>query len=175
MDVEPLQSPDPQSSNPSRGFLSHPRLWLLVLFLGGLYVLLPSSANIPKGWGVDFDEALAQAVSSNRKLLVAFHMRGCPPCSAMDRTVLGTREVRSAIANKDFIPVRVDVEQHLALANRIGVLATPTYAVIDANGGLLAQCAGYQSSTKFIQFLQRASALPANDTGSAAPSRPGGL
>ena len=130
---------------------------LLLAGMAALYFVTTRPAPIPEGWGTDYGAAFAEAAAEDRKVLIAFYMQRCPPCTAMDRMVLSTSAVKSALAA--YIPVRVDVDEQRELANRFEVLATPTYAVVDAEGGVLARCEGYQPVETFIKFLTRWSVM----------------
>ena len=131
--------------------------WTLVAVLVcvvAVYTVTARSPGIPEGWETDYDAALAVAIAEDRNVVAAFHMRGCPPCAVMDRLVLGSAAVRDALAG--FVPVRVDIDQRPDLAARLGVFATPTYAVLDADGRLISKCEGYQSKKAFAAFLEQA-------------------
>lgn len=128
-----------------------------LLVTGTLVVYFVSTrpASAPIGWGGDYDAALVEAKATDRNVVVAFHMRGCPPCYEMDRSVLGAPEVRTALER--FVPLRLDVDEHRTHANRLDILGTPTYAVLDQQGRLLAKCEGYQPIERFLKFLARTS------------------
>lgn len=145
---------------------------LLLTALAVLYFFVATrSTPVPEGWGSDFDAALAQAVVEDRNVVIAFNMQGCPPCRAMDSTVLPDPAVRSAL--EEYIPVRVDVDEQQELANRFGVQGTPTYAVVGSNGRLLTKCAGYQPVKTFVSFLEGASVPAGRDSAATAPHQPG--
>lgn len=133
--------------------------WIAVLILlAGTFFLVSRDAKPPAGWGSDYAVALAQAHTDGRRLLVAFHMQGCPPCRAMDRDVLGESAVQLAMA--PFIPVRLDVQDVPELANRLGVFATPTYAVLEPDETMVMRTDGFQPVEVFVRFLNRAARLP---------------
>ena len=124
-----------------------------------------------EGWSGDFEAALVEAAASNRKVLVAFGMKGCAACRLMERTVLRTREVRSAVAG--FVPVQVDLNDRLDLANRYRVFGAPTYVILDAEGRLLAGVEGAQTVGAFVEFLRRSAATTpsvGSDPGAVHPS-----
>ena len=83
----------------------------------------------------------------------------------MDRTVLGTSEVREALLG--YLPVRLDVNRQREPALRYQVLATPTFVVLNDAGRLLAQREGYQSKEEFVAFLKENAPLskPAGPSG----------
>ena len=88
----------------------------------------------------------------------------------MDRTVLAAPEVQTALAG--FVPVRVDVDREARLAGRLQVYATPTYAVLDSAGNLLAKVSGYQSVEAFVSFLAWAKSRSSNQSAAAAAIPP---
>ena len=136
---------------------------VLLAGLFGLYLLSVRSAPPPEGWETDFDQAVAEAKATGKNLLVAINMRGCPPCSMMDRQVLPEPRVRAAIAL--FVPVRVSLDRQPEIAQRFNVFGTPTYLVVHADGTILNQRSGFLPVDEFLAFLDQAS------TGSAAKSQ----
>ena len=131
---------------------------VLILAVVGLYILATRPAPPPEGWSTDFQAAISEAESTDRKVLAAFHMPGCPPCTVMNRTVLNREAVRHALGG--YVPVQVDTSAHPELAARWGAYATPTYAVIDPDGRLVAKCEGLQTVEQLVKFLKRAGDSP---------------
>ncbi len=125
---------------------------LLVAATLAFYFFLTRPAPAPAGWGDDYQAALKDASTSQRHVVIAFYSEGCPPCAAMDRTVLGTAEVQEALAG--YLPVRLDVNRHREPASRYRVFATPTFVIADEAGRPLAQRQGYQSVAEFVAFLK---------------------
>ncbi len=160
-------------STGQRGKRGFPRsLWLVLVCVLVLYFVSTRSVGVPDGWHTDYEAALSEAAANREKLLVAFHMEWCPPCSAMKRTVLSARAVESAL--EGYVAVFVDVDDRPDLANRFEVLGTPTYAVVDESGRLLAKCEGYQPADAFVSFLERASTVSLPGDISAEELRPSG-
>lgn len=122
----------------------------MVALLTFWFVSRPIGA--PPGWGNDFDAAVKEAAATSKGVLIAFHSANCPPCVAMDRTVLRADVVQKAIS--EFIPVRVDVGQKPQVAAMFGVMATPTYAILSSDGRLLAQTQGYQNEEEMLRFFR---------------------
>ena len=132
--------------------------WQPIVLIGGVFVLYLLSVRTvtpPEGWATDFDAAVAEARETDRLLLLAFNMNGCMPCSMMDKLVLPEPHVEAALAS--FVPVRVDIDRQLDVARRFNVYATPTYAIVDADGNLLRRCSGFQPVEEFLAFLDYAS------------------
>lgn len=130
------------------------RPWLAILIGLLVFWFVSRPAGAPPGWGGDFDMAVKAAAEQSKFVLVAFHSENCPPCVAMDRTVLRADVIQKALS--DFVPVRVDVARDQRVAGMFGVFATPTYAVLSPEGKLLAQTQGFQSEEEMLQFFQTA-------------------
>ncbi|MHC4697627.1 MAG: thioredoxin family protein [Planctomycetota bacterium] len=128
---------------------------IIAILIVGLYYTVTWSSPSFENWEVSYDDAVAKATSSNRNILAAFYLEGCPPCAIMDRFVLNRKKVKRAL--KSCVPVRVDARAQLELSVRYEVYATPTYLVTTPEGEVLARCEGYQSVNDFVAFLGRAS------------------
>jgi len=141
-----------RSNSPRNG------MWWLALAVAAVFVAYrlssPPAASMPD-WNSNYDESLRQAKREQKKLLIAFHMRGCPPCTAMERNVLSASKVKESL--REFVLARVDAAEDSSLANRLGVIGTPAYAVVDTDGNLIARADGYQPADEFIQFLKHSS------------------
>ena len=141
---------------------------LLIASAFGLYFLVSRPAAAPTGWGDDYASALRDAGATRRHVIIAFYSEGCPPCAAMDRTVLGTPEVREALLG--YVPIRLDVNRDREAAQRYQVVATPTFVVINEAGTVLARREGYQSVEELVAFLKDRAPLGATRPASVAPS-----
>lgn len=139
---------------------------LLIAATLALYFFLSRPTAAPAGWGDDYEAALKDAAATGRHVIIAFYSEGCPPCAAMDRSVLGSPEVREALLG--YIPVRLDVNRQREPARRNQVLATPTVVVLNEAGRSLARREGYQSKEEFVAFLKENAPLfkPARRDGS---------
>ena len=151
------------STRPGRARRWGPTLLIAAMLV--LYFFLSRPAPAPAGWGDDYEAALKDAGATGRHVIIAFYSEGCPPCAAMDRTVLGTSEVREALLG--YLPVRLDVNRQREPASRYQILATPTFVVKDGAGRSLAQREGYQSKEEFVAFLKENAPLfkPARRSG----------
>jgi len=144
------------------------RTWPLLLVGAVLLYWVIRPAGVASGWSTDLNAAFAEARKSDKDVLVAFTMPGCPPCVLMDRTVLSSKAVQEAL--EDFVPVSIDAVAHPGIARQFGVLGTPTYAIVDATGAVLAKREGYQSREEFVAFLRGASSRSANAQSAAGAS-----
>jgi len=126
----------------------------MIAFLAALFAFwfVSRPPGTPPGWGTDFDAGIKQAAVEGKNLLVAFESDGCPPCAAMDKTVLRADVIQKAITR--FVPVRVNVVTSPQVAARFLIPGTPTYVILSPNGKLLAQTSGYQDEEAMLRFFQ---------------------
>jgi len=117
-----------------------------------IYMLATRSPGLPEGWSDNYAAAQKQAETGQKKLLVAFSMDGCPPCRMMERSVLPADAVKQAMA--DFVPVHVDAVRESQLAERMGIIGTPTYVVATSDGTPLLSASGYLPVESFVEFLK---------------------
>jgi thioredoxin-related protein len=127
---------------------------LLILGVLAFYLYASRPAGEPPGWGHDYAAALAEAKSSGRKVLLAFHSDGCPPCTAMDRTTLRAEAVQDSLTG--LVPVRINAWNSPDISSRYGVSATPTYIVAQSDGTAIRQAEGFLTESEFVLFLNSA-------------------
>ncbi|HXV78052.1 MAG TPA: thioredoxin family protein, partial [Candidatus Polarisedimenticolaceae bacterium] len=130
---------------------------------------LPASDGVPAriGW-VDFGQGLERAAEKDLPMVVVFVTSWCGYCKKMDRSTFRDPAVVGRLSR--IVPVRVDAEETTArdgyrgveLAARYRVRGTPSLAVLDPRGGLIAQRSGYLAAGELLDWLDRV--LPAPDT-----------
>jgi thioredoxin-like negative regulator of GroEL len=74
----------------------------------------------------------------------------------MERQVLPRDDVKKAL--EKFQTVHLDVRRNSRVADRLGILGSPTVVILDPQGNKVASLVGYHSADQLISFLQRASA-----------------
>jgi thioredoxin 1 len=103
-----------------------------------------------------FDEALAQARSENRLLLVDVYTDWCGWCKKLDREVFG--DGRVAEAARELVAVRVNAEKGgEKVAARYDVQGYPTVLFVDGSGKVVKRIDGYVDVKEMLEIL---SALP---------------
>ena len=114
-----------------------------------LFAMAPSLlADAPKGWGTDYDAALARAAKEKRPVLALFTGSDwCPYCVQLEKKVLKDSSFRK-FAEKNVVLLYLDfprkkqlekklTEQNKKLAEKYGVKAFPTSLLLDAGGETL--------------------------------------
>lgn len=116
-------------------------------------------AEEPIHWYSSVEEASAQAISTNRPLMIDFWATWCLPCKAMEQEVYSTAEFRKA--TQKFLPVKIDFDKKTALARKYNVESLPTIVFADSYGDELFRYEGYLGA---VPLLAVVSALPGDVT-----------
>jgi thioredoxin-like negative regulator of GroEL len=103
-------------------------------------------------WRTDFEGALAEARSANKRVLVDFSADWCPLCVVMKHDVWPHPAVAGAI-NAGYVPVLVDADRDTVLAARYQVSAIPTVLLLDADGRVVRRNDGYLPRSGMLRFL----------------------
>ncbi|MBI2424326.1 MAG: thioredoxin family protein [Candidatus Hydrogenedentes bacterium] len=119
----------------------------------------------PLDWKATLPAAISAAQSASRPILVLAGAAWCPSCRRLEKETLAHPATRALL--NDFVLLRVDVDESLALAERFGAGMVPTLVILDSAGKVLLANVGFQERTAFAQFLEQGAALAA-----AGPEHP---
>lgn len=107
----------------------------------------------PFTWLHRYDQALAAAKSSGKKVFVDFEATWCGPCKSMDEWIWTDVDV-AALLNAGYIGVKLDGDIEKDLVKRYTVNGYPTMLVLDGSGKELKRIVGYQSSAQMMAQLK---------------------
>jgi thioredoxin-related protein len=122
-----------------------------------------SSKPGPIAWK-SFNEGVALAQSSNKKILVDAYTDWCSWCKKMDAEVYTNTEVVK-ILNKHFVAVKLNAESNnpvsfggntyteAEFAHQLGVTGYPTTLFFDKDSNPITDFAGYAVSDRFARVL----------------------
>lgn len=105
-------------------------------------------------WHTNFDEALALAKEHNKLMLVGFSAVWCGPCQMLERQVYPDPVWQEAA--KDFILVKIDVDQQPSVAQRYQVSAMPTIHFIRPDGSVAHTMMGFRPTAQYISEMETA-------------------
>jgi YHS domain-containing protein len=138
----------PWRSKPWRG------VWLLAAVLAASWAAPVAAWAEDGGWRADYDSARAESERTGRPLLIHFHATWCQPCRLMERDVLRSPELAAELERR-YVGVKVDFDQHPALAKRFGVRSLPADVIVSPRGEVLAMYLGRQSKDLYLARLAR--------------------
>jgi thiol-disulfide isomerase/thioredoxin len=101
----------------------------------------------------NFEQGMAQAKESGRKLIVDFWTTWCGPCRSLNEWIWTDAEV-AALLNVGYVGVKLDGDLEKDLKKRFRVTGYPTVIVLDSSGKEI-QRFGYLSSEKMLEALKR--------------------
>jgi thiol-disulfide isomerase/thioredoxin len=108
----------------------------------------------PFVWSHKFDEAVAQAKATGKKVFIDFETTWCGPCKTMDEWIWNDAEVASAL-KAGFVGVKLDGDIEKAHVKRFNVNGYPTMVVVDpVSGKALKSVSGYQSSQQILALIK---------------------
>ena len=129
---------------------------IIVLLACGLIPVSQLAAQI--GWLGDLDKAKEQAAQTRRLVLVHFWSDHCDPCFQVERNVFSNPTVARAI-HTNYVPVKIQVEQHRNLVTQLRVRAWPTDVILAADGREVYRGVTQQDPNRFISHLDQVAAL----------------
>jgi thiol:disulfide interchange protein len=109
-------------------------------------------AELPPGFAL-LDEALARAKSERKPIVLDFSAEWCAPCKRMEKTTFTDAKVKELLQR--CILVRIDVDQHEELAQRLSVIGLPDLRFVTPEGKVVQKLRGYQFPDDFAAELAR--------------------
>jgi thioredoxin-related protein len=144
-------------------FTTNSRLFekvLLALFAFALGALPLPAAEI--AWRFGYNDAVKEAASAGKPLLMDFLTDGCPPCAKLEATTFADPAI-VALVNERFVPLRVyvpakAVPQHkgASVAKAMNVAQFPTLFTVAPGRSILDRHDGYLDAAKLKPLLERA-------------------
>ena len=137
-------------------------VFLSLVFLTGLFI--QTSAQTGKGiqfhQNESWESILALAKKENKLIFMDCYTVWCGPCKALARDVFPQEKV-GEFFNPRFINVQYDMEKGdgkmLYAKYKKYIIGFPTLLLIDKDGKVLQQMAGYQEPDKLIEGIKNAS------------------
>ena len=138
-------------------------LFLSIVFLAGLFINVSAQENkgIQFHQNESWESIVALAKKENKLIFMDCYTSWCGPCKALARDVFPQQKVGDFF-NPRFINVQYDMEKGdgKMLYNKYKkyIIGFPTLLLIDQDGKVLQQMAGYQEPDKLIEGIKNASA-----------------
>ena len=107
-------------------------------------------------WYYDFDEALAVAKSSNRRMMVDFYTDWCGWCKKLDAEVFATQKFMDAARNFVLVKINAEKGKGVSLAQKYNVDSFPRIIFMDKNGAVVHEVSGYMPLEPFLAEMRKA-------------------
>ncbi len=104
---------------------------------------------------MSFDAALQQAGSSGRAVFIDFYTTWCGPCKMLDQITWKDAGVQAWLQQRT-VPLKLDAERYVSLAQRFKVNAYPTMIFVDHDGTVINQLVGYRDAARFLKDAEAA-------------------
>lgn len=125
-------------------------LIFLVLSLFVFCVAPTASAEIK--WISSYDQALSQAKSQGKPIMVDFYTEWCGWCKRLDQETY--QDQRVAIISMSFICLKLDGDKNSALAQKYNVSGYPTVLFLDASGRKIGGGPGYRDADTMLNEMK---------------------
>ena len=122
-------------------------------------VLIISLFAAPVRWYSTVEEASAEALKTNKPILIDFWAGWCEPCRTMEKAVYSDSAFTSAA--DQYLLVRIDFDKKTALSRKYNVAALPTILFTDSYGNELFRNRGFIAAKRLAEVMR---ALPADVT-----------
>lgn len=106
-------------------------------------------------WQPSFEAALAQSKASGKPVMVDFGAKWCGACRMMEEQTYPDAKVIAE--SKNFVMVKVDVDEHQDIAARYGISSLPTTAWMHANGTAIVGAIGALEPGDLLAAMREAS------------------
>ncbi|MBR0270620.1 MAG: thioredoxin fold domain-containing protein [Methanobrevibacter sp.] len=101
----------------------------------------------------DFTEAINQAQSENKNIVLIFDQDSCVYCDILKENTLADEKVIDEL-NTNYILVIVNVNEEPELAAKYNVYGTPLTVILDSNQNQIGRIEGYVDADEFLEMLQ---------------------
>ena len=122
-------------------------------------ILIISLFAAPVRWYSTVEEASAEALKTNKPILIDFWAGWCEPCRTMEKEVYRDSDFTSAA--DQYLLVRIDFDKKTALSRKYNVAALPTILFTDSYGNELFRNRGFIAAKRLAEVMR---ALPADVT-----------
>ena len=102
-------------------------------------------------WRTDLAAATVESKRESKPVMLYFTASWCEPCQVMKRETWSRDEVVGKL--DAYVPVKIDIDQNVTLAERYGIESVPTLLVLDADGNIAKSSIYRLSPDEFINWI----------------------
>lgn len=111
-----------------------------------------TSPHSDNAWRRDLDPARQEAKQTGKPILVEFFATWCGACKQMDEQTFTDPKVLREMGQ--WIPVKVDVDQHPDLAASYRINGVPTLVFLDPDGHLITTLVGFAGPDELLGLMK---------------------
>lgn len=115
------------------------------------FFALAAAAGPSMPWSTDYAASMKKAEEEGKPVLIDFTAEWCVWCKRLDEEVYADASVVNAL--KDFVCLKIDVDQQSNVALAYNVQSMPRTIVLNVHGEIIGDITGYQPLGPFLQFL----------------------
>ena len=138
---------------------SNKPIFLIFAVLLGMAVLVLYSrsragaggGSDPIPWRPDLSAAQSESRQTGKPVFAYFTADWCGPCQSLKRTTWPDQKVGATLTQ--FVPVKIDIDDHRDIAMRYQIQSIPTFAVLDNDGNIRAQVSGALGPNELVGWL----------------------
>lgn len=127
--------------------------WAYLVIIGTL-IAMPALVNSDSGDTIAWlSYEKAQKMRPDRKFFVYFNADWCGFCRNLEKTTFKDPRI-TAYINRNFTPVRVNIDREKQIATQYGVSGVPDLRFISAEGEAIARWPGYIKAEQLMPLLK---------------------
>jgi thioredoxin-like negative regulator of GroEL len=103
-------------------------------------------------WRASLSAAQSESRQTGKPVFAYFTADWCGPCQSLKRTTWPDSNVQSALSQ--FVPVKIDIDEHRDVAARYAVQFIPMFAILDNDGNIRARIEGARGPDELIAWMK---------------------
>lgn len=123
----------------------------LTILLLAVATVLAARAELPAGWGTNYNAAISAATAAQRPALLYFTASWCGPCKLMSRITLTDPAIVQTLSAVEC--VALDIDEHPDLAAKYNISGVPTLILLSTGELELKRTVGGQTPVDFMPWL----------------------
>jgi thiol:disulfide interchange protein len=125
---------------------------IVIVIVSAIVALSKLRAKEIIPWRTDVTVATTESAQSHKPILAYFTATWCGPCQSLKSTTWADKSVDAAL--RDFIPLKIDIDQNPTLATNHHITAVPTFVILSSDGSEQRRTEGALNPTDFLTWLR---------------------